>query len=529
MEDSPPAKARRMRMMRRQVVEQRHRPLGDRRSSTDLEAVREADRTQRRLADTRRAAPAGRRTRGWSSPDGAAHPAAAVRSGQRSASVRKAQRTLQPGQRRAQAVVDAAGERQVLRLAAPVEAEPVRVRRTRPGRGWRRPAAAPRTVPCGQPHARPARGPRARTGPSAGPAGRSAGSPRRPRPPGRDRRPEPRQLSGSCCSAADAVADQVDRGLEPGHQQQPAGRHQVVGGELAAGLGRGQQADHVVAGLAATLVGEPPEQDCELPPACRSSWAWRTVRTPSRDWPTSSPIREKWAASASGMPSSRLITAIGNGAGQVGHQVEPVPPLQPVEDLGQHLVDHRGEVPDQLGPERRRGQPPQPGVPRWVELQEGPAQRAPGRGRIRRGALSCRWPAARRTAGHGGSPHTSPRGDRARTPSRERARSPRRRGSARRRHRHRCGGAAEHPGQRVTDERERVDHQPVEAEHERGPASDRVRLSSTEGVRGCQAIGAPGRHGRRSSRHRSSSTDVSTMSGASRGASRPSAIASQAA
>ena len=150
--------------------------------------------------------------------------------------------------------------------------------------------------------------------------------------------------SGSPLQRGDRVADQVDRGLEPGHQQQAAGRHQVVAVSSPPSSAAASRLITSSRGSRRRSSASRRNRTASSRPACRSSCAWRTVRTPSRDWPTSTPIWAKWVASAAGMPSSRLITAIGKPLGQLGHQVEPVPPLQPVQDLGQHLLDHRGEA-----------------------------------------------------------------------------------------------------------------------------------------------------------------------------------------
>ena len=162
---------------------------------------------------------------------------------------------LEPGQRRAQAVVDAGGEGEVAGCLRAVE-----VRRIGFGEDGRVPAGA------GQQQRHPVTG----SEPLSGELGLDVGD-----PVGHlDRRVEPQHLLGGGTGHAgvvpqpgpqlravqqrrDRVPDQVHGRLEAGDEQQVAHDHEVVLGHPPVALGRDHRADQVFPGLAATLLDRP--------------------------------------------------------------------------------------------------------------------------------------------------------------------------------------------------------------------------------------------------------------------------------
>ena len=219
-------------------------------------------------------------------------------------------RPLEPGQRGSEAVVDAAGEGQVLGLALPVQPEAVRVG-VRGGVAVGRRQQHRHNRGLAAVGVRPAPRPRGRTVRSSGPVGRSAGSPPRPPRPGPGRRP-----AATTPPSRDAARRRRCRSGSPwSRTRRPAaGRRSRPDRPRSSSPPASAVANRLITsscGSRRRSSASRRNSTASSRPACRSSCAWRTVRTPSRDWPTSSPIWEKCVASAAGMPSSRLITVIG--------------------------------------------------------------------------------------------------------------------------------------------------------------------------------------------------------------------------
>ena len=232
-------------------------------------------------------------------------------------------RRLELGQRRAEAVVDAGGEREVAVGVRPVEVQRRRDRRTSPGRGWRRRAPSSPSMPGRHGRRRRSAPPRSGCARSAAPGRRSAAARRPPRRRATDRRASARSSSGWRSRASVPLPIRLTVVSWPGDVEQHDERHQLGGGEAVAGLLDQRAArQQVVAEVLAAVVDD-------LARGTGRAGRW--------------PRRRRRASSSSAVGSSAAVSVCDHVA-DLGLALG-----RHAEQVGDHLERHReGELVDEL-------------------------------------------------------------------------------------------------------------------------------------------------------------------------------------